>query len=203
MPQQGQCTWDSCFEGFCQISKIFKLLNKGTRQFRFCYNSCMFVCLLSSLYNLSVTFLLFCFFFVVHSVVDMLWKNTARHLLRQAFLRQASRLSSSSPVPTPPRSHSVCRRSALDGFRCELRYSVISYLAFSSFRCRSRHSPWSLTAMLGYDESHKMQRRVTFFCHPLRHPNSRHPFHLRHPCFVILSTDSSLSLSPSVPLYFQ
>ncbi len=101
-------------------------------------------------------------FFLCHSLC---W---ACHLLRQTFLRQASLLSSSSPVLTPPRGHSVCRRDALDGFCCELRYSVIPDLAFSSFTRRSRHSPWSLTAMLGYDESHKMQRRPTFFCHPLR-----------------------------------
>lgn len=136
-------------------------------------------------------------FFLCHSLCS------ACHLLRQAFLRQASLLSSSSPVLTPPRGHSVCRQDALDGFCCELRYSVISDLALSSFRRRSRHSPWSLTAMLGYDESHKMQRRPTFFCHPLRHPNSRHPFHLQQPCFVILSTDSSLSFPPMPSLYFQ
>lgn len=162
---------------------------------------------LCSLSSLCVTFhrrvFSYCFSFVIHSVVDMLWEHTTRHLLRQLFLHQASLLSSSSPVPTPPRGHSVCRRDTLDGFCCELSYSVISDLAFSSFRWRSRHSPRSLTAMLGYDESHKMQRRPTFFCHPLRYQNFRHSFHLQQPCFVILSADSSLSLPPTHSLYFQ
>lgn len=141
------------------------------------------------------------FWFVIHSVVDMLWEHTAHHLQRQVFLHQTSLLCSSSPVPTLPQGHSVCRREALDGFCGELRYSVIPDLAFSSFRQRSCHSPWSLTAMLGFDGSHKMQRSPKYFCHHLRRQNSRHPFHLQQPCFFFLSTDSSLSLPPTHSLY--
>ena len=74
--------------------------------------------------DLTVTFhrCVFCvlFLFVIHSVVDMLWDFTARHLLRQPFLCQASSLSSSSPIATPLRGHSVCRQVAFDGFWAEV-----------------------------------------------------------------------------------
>lgn len=161
-------------------------------------------------FHLTVTFHRFTFslycFSLCHTlccIADKLCEHTTCHILTGfppssfSFFLLFHRHSSSGPLGMQT------RRSWWFLLR-DMRYSVISDLAFSSFRRRSRHSPWSLTAMLGYDESHKMQRRPTvFFCHPLRHPNSRHPFHLRQPCFVILSTDSSHSLSPTPFLYFQ
>lgn len=74
--------------------------------------------------DLTVTYhrFVFCvlFLFVIHSVVDMLWDYTARHLLRQPFLCQASSLYSSSPIATPPQGHSVCRQDNFDGFWAEV-----------------------------------------------------------------------------------
>lgn len=66
----------------------------------------------------------------------------------------------SSPRPLGMQTSSWC---FFVFFCCELRYPVMYDLAFSSFRRTSCHSPWSLTVMLGYDESHKMQRRWTLF----------------------------------------
>lgn len=37
---------------------------------------------------------------------------------------------------------------------------------------------------------HVRAQMPTFFCHSLRHPNARRPFHLRQPCFIILCADS-------------
>lgn len=163
---------------------------------------CVFavICLISVSFFSQMYFLIAVFFFVSHSVVDMLWENTARHLLRQAFLRQASHPPSPSPIVTPRRGHSVCRQDALDGFCCELSWGILWFMIWLS----AASDEWSLTAMLGNDESHKMQRRSPFFSdHSLRHPKLQTSFHLRQPYFVILSTDSSLSLSPTPSLYFQ
>lgn len=152
-----------------------------------------------------------CFSFVNHSLVDMLWEHNSMSFIAIDFLSSVKPffllLSSTTPILTPSQGQSVCREDALDGFLflfcCKLRYSVISDLAFSGFRRRSHCSPRSLTAMLGYDKSHRTQRRLAFFCLPLRHPNSRHPFHLQQPRFVILYPDSSFSLSPHPPSIFN
>lgn len=153
-----------------------------------------------------------CFSFVNHSVVDMLrvcysvsFSATGFSFFRQAIL--------SPPFFLHSRAHSFSRPLGMQRrhswwfflfFSCKLRYSVISDLAFSGFRRKSHRSPRSLTAMFGYDKSHRTQRRLTFFCLPLRHPNSRRAFHLRQPRFVILAADSSLSLpSPHPPSIFN
>ena len=67
-------------------------------------------------------------------------------------------LSSSPAAATPPWGRSVCRRDALDGFFA-VSWGILWFLIqlSSSIRRGSRHSPRSLTAMLGSDESHKMQ----------------------------------------------
>ncbi len=130
----------------------------------------------------SVMYSLYSIRDVIQSAVDMLWACfTACHLLRDAFCCRARLLSSFSPIAVPPWGLLIHGQDSLDSFCCELRCCLIFDLALGVVILP--------VAMLGYEESHKMQR-PTFFCHPLRYPNSRHA------CFVILSTDSSLSLLP-------
>lgn len=93
-----------------------------------------------------------------------------------------------------PWGQSVCRWEAVDGFWGSLGFFIWLSLLISH---------WSLTGMLGYDESHKMQRRQTFFCHLLQRQNSRHPFHLQQPCFLILYADFLPFSSPKAPLHLQ
>ena len=93
---------------FCQTFKIFKC--QCIRQF--CVLS-----VISLISESSFTAWLSCCI-VIYSVVDMLWKQAACHLLRQAFLHQAYLLSPCTPTATPHLGCSVCRWNALDGQSC-------------------------------------------------------------------------------------
>lgn len=163
---------------------------------------CEFVVIpLISLSHITDLFSVYCF----SLSFTLLWTccETIQHVIYWDSLSSVKRLLFIPPLPLPLLLKATLYADKTILMVFELRYSVIPDLTFYSFRQNSHHSPWSMTAMLGYDESHKMQRELTFFCHPLRCPNSRHPIHLQEPCLVILSTDYSLSLSPTPSLFLQ
>lgn len=113
----------SSIKRFCQTSR-FPAYHGNHWRTMFC-NVFVFAWLLSSLvsqlsFPADVLSHRRRFFFVIRSVVDMLWKNAAHHLQRQAFPPSGNPLLALHPptpsfVATPRRAHSVCRQDTLDG----------------------------------------------------------------------------------------
>lgn len=166
----------------------------STRQFTFCNNVCMFLFVVISVLLFTDVLSRIVFWFVIHSVVDMLGEHTAHHLRRQVFLHQTSLLCSSSPVPTLPQGHSVCRREALDVFCGELRYSVVPDLAFSSFIGRSCHSTLKPDSHVRIWWEPQNAEKSDIFLSSSQTPKLQTSFSSLATLLSFLSTNSSLSL---------
>lgn len=175
---------------------------------------CLRVC--CRLSHLGVTFHRCTFSCVFPLSITLLWtcweRVTACHFLRQAFFLPSSHSLSSFLPPLPSSLLLKATRYAEKTllmvfsffFSCKLRYSVISDLAFSGFRRRSHCSPWSLTAMFGYDKSHRTQEKIDIFLSSSQTPKLQTCFSSRATslCYS-LRWFFSLSLPTTPTLYFQ
>lgn len=100
-----------------------------------------------------------------------------------------SSLSTPHPIPIPCQGHSVCRLDALDVFCCELSWGILWFMIGLS-AASDEQAGILPEAMLGYDESHKMQIAFFFFLSFSQTPKT--------PDILFISGNLTVSFSPLV-----